>query len=454
MNRYIYSIGIALSLVLGACDSGELTAYPSDSQPDRGVISFTLSGSAANGQALTRTETQTEAEQAVSTLYVAAYKGNQLKAVVSAIASSGTYTANVGASGSLDLYFIANPSEALTTALNALEPGTAPGALLALTESAAPAVDGTATNFLMTAHETKTVSSTEETSTDIGTIGLSRAAARIDITSVPTGFTLEKVTFKNRYTQTKLGRIGSDASMDGLTCNTAGQEYTTGITSGTTNTYVGYMYGYEDLAGTTQVVIDGKYNGLAVTGITVNFATAGEGNTPLPLQRNRVYSIALSKSSSSADLQNLVATLTVTDWDTSVTLSRSSADITNTTTAPTVAFSDFANCAVNGTNVPQIDVTDAAAASFKVTVTNTGSTLSKLVCTGLSIGGGAAVTTGEGLTITPGTVTYLTDGTSTQEFTVAVTANASGSQRVFTLKAENLLNRDTNVQFTVTQPAT
>lgn len=453
MNKHIvYSIGIALSFVFGSCSSSDLAA-PSDLQPDKGVISFTLGGSAGNGQALTRTETQTEDEQAITSLYVAAYKGNLLKAVTEADdAGSGSYTANVGASGSLDLYFIANPSEALITAMNALELSTTPNALMALTEASAPAIDGTATNFLMTAHETKTVSSTSEVSTDIGTIGLSRAAARIDITSVPTGFTLESVTFKNRYTQTLLGRVGdSDVSMDGLTH--ADQAYTAGIISGTTNTYTGYLYGYEDLAGTTQVVINGKYNGLAVSGITVDFATAGEGGTPLPLQRNRVYSIALTTNSSSTDLQNLVATLTVTDWDTSVTLAKSAADITNTSAAPTVAFSAFTNCAVNGTVDTQIDVTDNAAAQFTVTVTNNGSTLSKLVCTGLTVDTADPVTTGEGITITPGTVSYNADGTSTQVFTVAVEANAAAVQRVFTLKAENLLNRDAQAAFTVVQPA-
>lgn len=455
MNKHIiYSLGLVLLLVLSACDNSEPMASQADSQPDRGVISFTLSGSAGNSQARTRTDTQTASEQAIAKLYVASYKGNELKAVVMATdAGDGNYTADVGASGSLDLYFIANPSDALITSLTGLTVGTAPSALMALTESVAPAIDGTATNFLMTGHVTQSVKSTDPVSTNIGAIGLSRVAARIDITSVPTGFTLESVTFKNRYTQTKLGRVGdSDVSMDGLTH--ADQVYTAGITSGTTTTYTGHLYGYEDLAGTTQLVINGKYNGLDVTGITVDFATAGEGSTAVPLKRNNVYSIALTKSSSSTDLQNLMATLTVTDWDTSVQLAKTTTAITDLTTAPTVAFAGFDNCAVNTTDNSQIDVTDAAAASFTVTVTNGGSTLSKLVCTGVSYDGGVTtITTGEGITITPGAVTYNANGTSTQAFTVAVTANAAATQRVFTLKAENLLKSSTCAQFTIVQPA-
>ena len=86
-------------------------------------------------------------------------------------------------------------------------------------------------------------------------------------------------------------------------------------------------------------------------------------------------------------------------------------------------------------------------------MTNGGSTLSKLVCAGLSYDGGVTnITTGEGVTITAGATAYNLNGTSTQTFTIAVAENTDASQRVFTFKAENLLNRDAFLAFSVTQP--
>jgi hypothetical protein len=171
----------------------------------------------------------------------------------------------------------------------------------------------------------------------------------------------------------------------------------------------------------------------------------------VPLQRNKLYQLSMQKIDGTADLKGLEATLTVMDWDDAEIISKTSTQLADRTSAPAVAFSALTNCAESEGN---ITVTDNTAATFTVTVSNTGSTLSKLVCSGVSYDGGSTtITTGEGISITAGAVTYSANGTSTQVFTVAIEANASGSQRVFTLKAENMLNRDSQATFTVTQPA-
>lgn len=448
MNKQIiYTAGLALLLALSSC-SNELSADMPDVQQDAGCISFTLGGSAgAPVVARTRGEGETiqnENEQNVTSLYVVSYKANQMKAVVQATKDevTGKWAANVGASGSLELYFVANPSAALVEAMQGLELGSYPSALLALTESTAPKTDGTENAFLMTAHQVASVATSGEVATDIGSIGLQRAATRVDITTVPSGFSITSVTFVNRYTQTKLGRIGdSDNSMEGLTH--ASQVYTLAAPAAT---YVGQIYGYEDLAGTAQLIINGTYGGLEVTGITVDFT--------VPLKRNTIYSVALSNSGSSSTLGNISAEITVVDWDTSTELSKTTAEITDrdadANKPASLAFSSLNNCTESDGS---ITVTTSGAASFEVTVTNGGSTLSKLVCAGLSYDGGVTtITTGEGVTITAGATAYNLNGTSTQTFTVAVAENTDASQRVFTFKAENLLNRDAFLAFSVTQP--
>lgn len=447
MNKQIiYTAGLALLLALSSCSNEPSPDMP-DVLQDAGSISFTLGGSAgAPVVARTRGEGETiqnENEQHVNSLYVVSYKANQMKAVVQATKDevTGKWAANVGASGSLELYFVANPSADLVQSMQSLAVGSYPSALLALTESTAPKTDGTENAFLMTAHQVASVSTSGDVATDIGSIGLQRAANRIDITSVPSGFSITSVTFVNRYTQTKLGRIGdSDNSMVGLACSD--QLYTL---SAPAATYVGMIYGYEDLVGTTaQLVINGTYGGLAVTGITVNFG--------VPLKRNTIYSVALSNTGGSTTLGNISAQLTVVDWDSSITLSKTTAEITNRTDTDTpsaLAFSSLNNCNENGGN---ISIANKNEASFVVTVTNVGSTLSKLVCTGISYDGGSTtLTTGEGISITSDAPVYNPDGTSSQSFTVSITQNTETSGRVFTLKAENLLNRDASLTFTVTQ---
>ncbi len=440
MNRYIYYIfGLVLSLVLVSCSTSDIEGDAVGEQ-DYGIINFKLGGSAA--APITRATSQSATESAVSKLYVVAFKNNVLKAVVEASFdnTSSTYSANVGASGTLDLYFVANPSEALENTIKGLSTSTTPGDLLARTESEAPATDGSEDAFLMTAHATASVRSTDTEGTTLsGAINLSRAAARIDITSVPTGFTIKKVTLVNRYTQTKLGRIGdSDNSMASLA--KANTEYTAGITPGSSTTdYKGYIYAYEDLVGTAQIVVDGKYNGLDVTGITVDFATAGTGGNPLLIKRNNVYEIALNKASENLTLQDVKATLTVVDWNTGAVLSKATDALTDRTSAPAVAFSNLNNCKESGSNISITDVT--LPASFTATITNSGSTLSKLVCSSLYDTYKGNITTGEDIIIESSTPVYNADGTSTQVFNVIIDSNVSGSTRYFTLKAENLLSK-------------
>ncbi len=480
MNRYsIFAMALATMMGLASCNSENMAndrkADQSTEAPE-GLITFRFGGSAGSGTAKTRaaaTTTSLGYEANIQNVYVAAYKNNNLTAAVQATEltpGSGDWTADVGASGVLDIYFIVNADATLATAITGLAKGTAPSALEGLKATQVPGVyQSTATDgfFPMIGKLSNTTISTKDNTAQgtviVSPITVKRLAARIDIEvdDLPTNFEVTGVTVNNRYDESYLVR--NDHYMAGLTApvnNEAADEYT--ITHATDMPYQGHIYLYEDLDGPrtaivgasstagaqTELVIHGKYTIGGVEHIVhpvVRFDnTADGGSNAVKVERNHIYNIKLIPEVQNLTLTSVAAEITVIDWETGETITKTTDALTDRTTVPTVAFSNFTNCSETTGNITS---TDENALSFKVTVTNNGSTTAKLVC--------ITPDDGIGISIVPtGTTRYNHDGTSEQDFTVSIPdANSDAVARVFTIRAENMLNKHTYAEFTVTQVA-
>lgn len=445
MNRYsLLAIGLTAVLGLASCSSsGEQTVAEMQSQQPTGRISFTLGGSATTRAAAATTSLDYEAN--IKNVYVVAYKNNRLTKAVKATETAGSYYADVEASGVLDVYFIANVEEGdgkLSSRILALAANSQSSALEALTaDQTAGAYQATATDgfFPMIGKLSSVTVNTQNdpaVGTPLGSVTLKRLAARIDIDDVmPANFTITGVTVNKRYNQSLLARSIGNLDMSGCGTATGTQNYTV---TPTELPYHGHIYLYEDMTdggAKTEIVIHGTYLGHNVNPV-VTFGTTN-------VVRNNIYNVKLSQDAPDGSLQDLIATITVKDWDTGEVIAKTTTALTDRTTAPSVTFDNLVNCTETSGNLTS---TDATAVTFTVKVHNTSSTLSKLVC--------ITPSTGEGITIVESPIpTYNADGSSDQSFAVSITANTTDAARVFTLRAENLLKKSTGVQFTVTQAA-
>lgn len=446
MNKFFnYILGLSMTAGFFSCQSEDQTSVADVGTTNpTSRITFSLNGSGKTRAAAATTSLAYEAN--IQNCYVVAYKNNKLTQTIkaNATANADEFTADLLASGVLDIYFIANVEEGsgkLSDAITALTVGSQSSALEALTATQTPgAYQATATDgfFPMIGKVSATINTQDAGGTNIGSVTVKRLAARIDIDDVmPAGFTISGVTVNSRYDQSLLVRNLGNNAMTGLGSVSNGNNYTI-----TTLPYQGNIYLYEDMGASTELVLHGTYNGHNINPV-VHFED-GNGD-PIPVVRNHIYNITLSGEALTQTLQDVEATITVVDWTTGEQIAKSTAAITDRTTAPTIAISSItnANCADDGAG--NLVSTDAAAITFTATVTTTGSTNSKLVCINPN--------DGIGILITPGTKTYNLDGTTTQTFTVSIDANTTGAVRVITLSAENMLDRDSKTQFTVTQAA-
>lgn len=455
MNRYpILAIGLAALLGFTACSSEDQFRTDEPAQQPQGRISFNLGGAAKTRAQAALTSLDYEAN--IQNVYVVAYKNNRLTAAVKATYDGTDYAADVEASGILDIYFIANVEEGdgkLSSRILALAPESSSSALEALTADQKPGekvaeADGF---FPMTGKLPSALINTQDAGgSDLGTVDVKRMAARIDIDdALPAGFTITGVTINNRYDQSLIGR--SDDVMTACGTPSVGDEtdasddHNYAIDASTEMPYQGQIYLYEDHGGTaeagasTEVVLHGTYNGHNVNPV-VHFGTT-------KVKRNNIYNITLTNESLTGDLNDMVATITVKDWTTGEVITKTTAALTDRTTVPTVEITsgiDAGDITDDGSGNLSAPVA-MAGQTFQVTVTNPSSTTSKLVCT--------SPTTGEGILITQsGDTTYNFDGTSVQVFNVTISANATGADRTFVIKAENMLNRDAaSATITLTQ---
>lgn len=450
MNRYsILATGLAALLALSSCGSDEMANAEAPATPQtEGRISFRLGGSAARTRAADAL-TSKDYEANIQNVYVVAYKNNRLTRAVKAVDNAGSYSADVLASGILDIYFIANVEEGtgkLSERILALDEGSQSSELEALTADQAPGeYQATATDgfFPMTGKLPSAQINTQDAGgTDLDEVTVKRMAARIDIDNVlPSGFTINGVTINKRYDKSLIGRSGNEMTA----CGATSDDHAYSIDPATEMPYQGKIYLYEDFGGTeeagasTEIVLHGTYNGHNVNPV-VKFGTT-------KLVRNHIYNITLTKESLSEDLNDMVATITVKEWETGKTIAKTTTALTDRTATPAVAVTDgIAAADISDDGTGNLSANAAVGGlTFKVKVINPSSTTSKLVCT--------SPITGDGILITQdGDTTFNLDGKSEQVFSVTIDTNASGAARSFVIQAENLLNKDAaSKTITITQ---
>ena len=428
-------MAMALTLSLGSCTSDESPSQAG--KASSGVIRFSLTG---DQRAKTRTETQLDREKAVTSVLAVAFYRSTGKFATCAeaadISSSGLdadWRANLGTPDLYDVYFVANASAELKTAIE--------DDFFAIEATQDPGTSTTDGAFLMTSEKVEVDVDSDPDGTLLGSsVTVTRASARIDLViDDDVMASVSKVTLKNRYTSTKMARIGADVSMTGL--DASDEDYTVSL-SGDGKQLSGTIYAYEDPTQSTVLVIEGRLaDGTPGTLVTpmVRFDAA---HANVALQRNHLYTVRLSLNNDTPDVGDVAASIVVKDWNTGDVISRSHTDLA-VRTAPTYSIE------ASGTgwtyDAGTVTLASAAETSFAVTVNNTGSTCSKVVCKDQV----------EGFTVAEGARTVSAAGLPVQTFTVTILENTTDAARSFTFAVENLLDADATgtATFTVSQPA-
>ena len=332
------------SLLLGSCSQEDGPDVALDQEGEEmGTVCFTLSTGATTRA---DSEVQSAAEKEVKTLYVVAFKDVDATTTVKGetktageskddtyvlvkelVAGWGSFEENVQekfsmAAGNYQFCFVANPSEDLVKKIKGLTVGVSTvETFKALVETQDPDTKP----MLMVStyfYGNYVVSTTTEANmTDLGTVTLQRAMARVDIENAADGVTITKANFVNRAVKSLLVRDGettvsaeSLSSKEYTGLNIEGNSTTPGKATET-------IYSYEQVNTTDNLPsVELTYTVTGQTGKTykhtVNFK---KSNNQTPLKRNYLYTIKLSNSEGA-----LVVKLTAADWTEGTTFEISS----------------------------------------------------------------------------------------------------------------------------------
>ena len=345
-RNIIMSMLAAATMLLSSCTAERPM---SEVKTDKGNIRFSLSGAIGSDKAAapkqsslstrggglpgTRAEIQTADEKKVTGLYAVVFKDAD-----NAVATGETgresatdtfykmfdvlslnnqtelradtdYYFKVEDNGHYFICFVANPGDDMKTKLKAL---TTSSTVKEFKELLEDKVDpGTKPGMLMTSEFIGAVSSMGE-ETDLGTVHLKRAMARIDIVNQADGITITKVVFKNRSKQTVLISDNADAFKNAYL--EATKEYNDVNLEGNSKTPIEYkeqIYSYEQYGKDAEVpslVITYTMNGQTYLHV-VKFVKA-KTDDPIFLKRNTLYKVVLSNPSATIKFS-----LTTAPWE-------------------------------------------------------------------------------------------------------------------------------------------
>ena len=381
-------------------------------------------------------------EKAIDNIYAVVYKDLQWQRTEQAIldASSNTWTVELYESGAYDMYLVANVDADLLGKLQTASLVVSPDGLNEVIATKDPGADDTATSLLMTSDRKNVVTKANDANgTDVGTIELTRAMARIDIdgTNVP-GFVIREVTFKNRYNSTYFAR-GTTNAADMASLGKSDVDYD--VSALASDKCEATLYGYENLydgtdaAQTTVVVVKGSFNGVEMEH-EVSFDN-------IPLRRNHLYYVYILPEGKPDTYNGLAHAIRVKDWETGETLEWKGDDNLTNREAPTfVVNATGATYSPSATNPTAVTLIDNNAINIDVTVTSK-STSAKLLCTDHF----------EDVVISEAAAEYTLAGETIQKFTIHLDANPLGAgNRTFTFAVENAFKGSDRKVFTVTQP--
>lgn len=354
--------------------------------------------------------------------------------------AEASYNFDMGQAGTFDLRLVANPDDALVAKLGTIASATQLDALVA---SQSPGDNNQATHFLMTSAKTQ-VTTVAGQSTDAGTIRLERVAARIDLFNRIELLKMTRITFKNRYAESRLSRGAANLAMTGLAAP-ASKAYA--AAEGLTDyDCIGAIYGYENMeVGNTVLTLEATYNGKPIG--THDIVVGG-----VPVKRNHLYSIVISAKGGSIDPGDVFGSLkfdiVVNDWQEGATLEWKDGDLIN---------KDAPNFTVAGTNITTLPAAVGSIAAQNPTEIHAPQSATDITVSVVAYSSAGStlqslIQLPAGYSITPGAVGDK-DGKLTQEFTIHLADNSSVSDRSFSFVLANGFNPMAKREFTVTQLA-
>ena len=306
-----------------------------------GVVRLALGGAAGSATKTRAEETTIEAEsdeKTVESLYAVVFKdavvSNEdgednstdlfFKVITPEVSDESNELVrefSVG-TGDYQICFVANPSEDLLSEIKGLTAGSSSVEdFKKLVETKSP---DTKPCMLMTSSFYKAAVTSGE-ATDLETVTLERAMARIDIVNKADGITINSVTLKNRATESVLI---SDAA---TTENAAFKDttYTDMNLAGSSDGSVAYkakIYSYEQFGeGGYAPSMEVSYSiGENNYTHTIAFVTKGEDDaeTQINLKRNNLYTVNITNNAG-----KLTFTLSVADWNEGATFEVTSSEL-------------------------------------------------------------------------------------------------------------------------------
>lgn len=453
MKKLYYSLGAVIFALAGlvACSSETLVDESPLSQAKGNSITVHIAGLAPATRATPAPDasnpkvTQTPAldrEKAIADgrLYAVVFgsDGGFRKLVQAVKLAEGSYNFDMGQAGTFDLRLVANPDDALVAKLGTIASDTQLDALVA---SQSPGDNNQATHFLMTSAKTQ-VTTVAGQSTDAGTIRLERVAARIDLFNRIELLKMTRITFKNRYAESRLSRGAANLAMTGLAAP-ATKVYA--AAEGLTDyECIGAIYGYENMeVGNTVLTLEATYNGKPIG--THDIVVGG-----VPVKRNHLYSIVISAKGGSIDPGDVFGSLkfdvVVNDWQEGATIEWKGDQLIDKSIPDfTVSGTNVTTLPAAVGNIPAMNPTKALVAQHtpsEVTVR----IVSKSSGSKLSYEGGTLPT---GYSIVPGAVGDE-NGQLTQLFTIRLGENA-GASKLFKFVIENAFDSSVSRSFALAQ---
>ena len=456
--KYIGGMMLAALLGLSSCGSDNLAVATGNGQGKGHKVSLAI------GSGTAKTRATAEPTDLGGFAREKAIDGTKLYAVVFDTqgkfsktyqiddydATDGSCSFSLDEAGAYYGYIVANTSKG--TELTGLTAGMSTEAdFYNIVEDTDPgaALDAS-TNFLMLSKRTL-FDVDGDADTDLGTISLTRAVARIDIdVTAIDGLAITEVEIENRYTKSLLVRGSSPGT---LTSATDTKTYKRGTGTGEINAkndatgiitdqqWQGVIYGYENIDANTVVKITHTLNGVAST-TTVNFADVNSGQA---VKRNNIYTVKLIDGAEDPTLNDIQASILVIDWDNSTNILYGKDQLTdhekpdfNVTSTHAVYDCDDASLKLNpGKIIASINGTET---EIKLEITSNGK-----VASGVSFvnrNGKAFDFVGEGGDITETSSSFV-DGKIVQEFTISVPQSiisALSTTDYFTFKVHNVFD--------------
>ena len=456
--KYIGGMMLAALLGLSSCGSDNLAVATGNGQGKGHKVSLAI------GSGTAKTRATAEPTDLGGFAREKAIDGTKLYAVVFDTqgkfsktyqiddydATDGSCSFTLDEAGAYYGYIVANTSKG--TELTGLTAGMSTEAdFYNIVEDTDPgtALDAS-TNFLMLSKRTL-FDVNGDADTDLGTISLTRAVARIDIdVTAIDGLAITEVEIENRYTKSLLVRGSSPAT---LTSATDTKTYKRGTGTGEINAkndatgiitdqqWQGVIYGYENIDANTVVKITHTLNGVAST-TTVNFADVNSGQA---VKRNNIYTVKLIDGAEDPTLNDIQASILVIDWDNSTNILYGKDQLTdhekpdfNVTSTHGVLNSEDAATKLNPGKVIARKTDTSTEITLKVTSKGK-------VASGVSFvdkNGNPYDFAGEGGDITETSSSFV-DGKIVQEFTITVPQTLVNNMAVsdfFTFKVHNVFD--------------